>query len=160
MRGTNHRMLIFPAVLALHVPLRLPAHARSPCATASIGGRPSGASSELASEAAALATRLRRAVEDAEDEVRVEVEHSKKFMWRGDGLRADFRRSGMRRRRALVRGASENERALWAAMREAESAGLPHEYLEEALRVANELAVARVELQREFDRELEGPAVG
>ena len=106
----------------------------------------------IADDATARVLKLRVSIEDAEEELRAEVEHSKKFMCRGDGLREDFARSRYRRRRALLLGAAENERALLEAMNEASSRGLPAQYLEEALTVANNLALARAELQKDWEQ--------
>ena len=44
----------------------------------------------------------------------------------------------------------DNEQALWQAVEDAETAGLPQEYLEDAIRVANQLAVVRAELQTAY----------
>ena len=99
-----------------------------------------------------LAQGLRRAIEDAEEEVLVEVQHSKKFMWRGKGLRYDFATASPTRRRALLKGVADNERALLAAMKEAQAVGLPPEYMEDALRVANSLAIERAQLEQDYAR--------
>ena len=72
-------------------------------------------------------------MEAAEEELFVETEHSKKFLFRGDGLRTDFAKAGQSRRRSLVIGASDNEKALWQALEEAEAAGLPQELCAPAL---------------------------
>mmetsp|Transcript_46852 Transcript_46852/g.138296 ORF Transcript_46852/g.138296 Transcript_46852/m.138296 type:complete len:153 (-) Transcript_46852:70-528(-) len=101
----------------------------------------------VAGQAAQLASKLRREIEDAEEELHVEVEHSKKFLLRGRGLREDFATSRRARRKALLRATADNEAALVAAMRDAKTAGLPQEYLEEAVRVANAVAVARAEIE-------------
>ena len=82
-----------------------------------------------------LVLQLKGQLEDAEEEMNVEVEHTKKFLWRGSGLRHDFSTADSARRRRLLRGVWDNERALCAAMREAEAAGLPREYMEDAIRV-------------------------
>lgn len=74
------------------------------------------------------------------------LQHSKKFMWRGDGLRHDFAHARQARRRALIKGVADNERALLTAMESAQAAGLPREYMEDAIRVLNSLAVARAQL--------------
>ena len=111
-----------------------------------------GPQTTVAERAAELANRLRRSVGDAEEELRVEVATSSKFMWRGDGLRRDFAFSRPARQRALMRGALENEKALLTAMEEAQTAGLPREYMEEAVRVLAELAVVRAEIQRHYLR--------
>ena len=106
----------------------------------------------LSEQAASLASTLRARVEEAEEELHVEVTHSKKFMWRGDGLKSDFAKAGRSRRRALMQGAADNERALILAINEAEAAGLPREYTEEAIRVVHELAITRgamAELERD-----------
>lgn len=124
-------------------------------AVVSLGQGASSSDGDVAQRAALLAQQLRREIIEAEDELRVEVEHSKKFMMRGDGLRHDFRSSGWPRRRALMRGAADNEAALLKAMKEAEAAGLPDEFMEDALRTANALAVARAEVEDDFVR-LEG----
>ena len=108
--------------------------------------------STVAEQAAELTARLRRAVEDAEEELRVEVVHSSKFMWRGDGLRRDFASARPARQRALLRAVIENEGALLAAMEEADAAGLPRDYMEDAIRVLGELALVRAELQRDYVR--------
>ena len=50
-------------------------------------------------------TRSVREAKAFEEELRAEVEHSKKFLLRGRGLRHDFAKSRMRRRRALPQGA-------------------------------------------------------
>ena len=89
--------------------------------------------------------------------MRVEALHSSKFLLRGQGLRHDFAHAGSARRRALLRGAAQNERALVAAMEEASAAGVPAKFLDEALRVANALAVAQAELASDYMR-LEGKA--
>ena len=94
-------------------------------------------------------------MEDAEEEMQVEVEHSTKFLTRGDGLRHDFSTADSARRRRLLRGVWENERALLEAMREAEATGLPREYMEKAIRVQLALSVARTELEADYER-LEG----
>ena len=106
----------------------------------------------VAAQVSQLAQDMRRKIEDAEEELHVEVVHSKKFLLRGDGLRMDFARAGARRRRALLQGAVDNEKALLAAMVDAEEAGLPKEYMEEAIRVANSLAVARAEIEADDAR--------
>ena len=106
--------------------------------------------SSLATEASLLADRLRTHIESAEDELRVEVEHCKKFMWRGDGLRHDFAHAQPSRRRALLRGVAANEQALLQAMSEAESAGLPREYMEDAIRCAASLAVVKAEIEHDY----------
>ena len=56
----------------------------------------------ISQRAARQAEVLRQVIIEAEAELRAEVEHSKKFLLRGDGLRYDFHRSGWPRRRALV----------------------------------------------------------
>mmetsp|Transcript_547 Transcript_547/g.1115 ORF Transcript_547/g.1115 Transcript_547/m.1115 type:complete len:168 (-) Transcript_547:84-587(-) len=117
-----------------------------------------GASDEgVAKRAALLAKQMRREIVEAEDELRCEVEHCKKFILRGDGLRCDFRRASWHRRRALIRGAADNEAALLEAMRQAEASGLPEKFMEDALWTANALAVARAEIEDDFQR-LEGGA--
>lgn len=108
----------------------------------------------VADDATARVLQLRVSIEDAEEQLRAEVEHSKKFMCRGEGLREDFARSRYRRRRALLLGAAENERALLEAMNHAQYQGLPAQYLEEALTVANNLALSRAELQQDWDQYL------
>ena len=110
---------------------------------------------DVAKQAASLANSLRRRLEDAEEELNVEVVHSTKFLTRGDGLREDFARSKKARRLRLMRGAADNERALLRAMEDAEAAGLPRRYLENAIRVANALAVARAEIEWDY-RRIEG----
>ena len=102
--------------------------------------------------ATTLTSRLREKIEDAEDELLVEVVHSKKFLFRGDGLREDFAKAGPARRRALLKGCVDNEQALWRALADAEVAGLPQEYLEDGIRVANELAIARAQLAHDYER--------
>ena len=109
----------------------------------------------LTAEATSRARSLRQAMEDAMEELHAETTHCKKFLWRGDGLRTDFANARRARRRALVMGVSENEAALCRALKEAEAVGLDQEDLEESIRVANELAVARTELQQSFLRMLE-----
>ena len=106
----------------------------------------------VSSAATTLTSRLREKIEDAEDELLVEVVHSKKFLFRGDGLREDFAKAGPARRRALLKGCVDNEQALWRALADAEVAGLPHEYLEDGIRVANELAIARAQLAHDYER--------
>ena len=110
---------------------------------------------DVVEQAAVQALKLRRSIEDAEEMLQVEVTHSLKFMWRGKGLRHDFAHSRSARRRALLRGVRDNERALLTAMDEAIAAGLPREYLEDAVRAANSLAVARAEIEQDYVR-LEG----
>jgi hypothetical protein len=114
----------------------------------------------IADRAAQLAADLRQSVEEAEDELRVEVEHSKKFLMRGKGLRHDVTHSHASRRRALIRGAFENEKALWNAMEQAELAGLPREYIEDALRTANALALSRAEIEADHLRLEDGERGG
>ena len=104
-------------------------------------------SDSVAAQATDDARRLRRAIEDAEEELLVEAEHAKKFMWRGSGLRHDFEHAHDARRRALMQGAADNEAALGRALEEAEAAGLPQEYMEDAIRTVNQLAITRAELQ-------------
>ena len=106
----------------------------------------------VSSAATTLTSRLREKIEDAEDELLVEVVHSKKFLFRGDGLREDFAKAGPARRRALLKGCVDNEQALWRALADAEVAGLPQEYLEDGIRVANELAIARAQLAHDYER--------
>ena len=106
----------------------------------------------VSSAATTLTSRLREKIEDAEDELLVEVVHSKKFLFRGDGLRKDFAKAGPARRRALLKGCVDNEQALWRALADAEVAGLPQEYLEDGIRVANELAIARAQLAHDYER--------
>lgn len=107
----------------------------------------------LAAQAAEETRRLRRAIEDAEEELLVEVQHAKKFMWRGSGLRHDFEHSRDARRRALVQGAADNEAALGRALEQAEAAGLPQEYMEDAIRTVNQLAITRAELMEAYKRD-------
>ena len=110
-------------------------------------------------EAANRATRkLRGQIEEAEDDLRVEVEHTKKFMWRGKGLRHDFVSARAPRQLALLRGAAANEKALVGAMEAALAAGLPRQYMEDALRVANSLAVVRAEMERDYIAQRTGSA--
>ena len=107
---------------------------------------------EVAAYAASLASKMRKTLEDAEEELEVEVVHSSKFVMRGDGLREDFARSGRARRRKLMRGAADNEQALLQAMHDAESAGLPRVYMEKAVAVLNMLSLARAEIEADFKR--------
>ena len=65
---------------------------------------------------------MRRDIEAAEDELTVEVQHSTKFLCRGKGLRDDFVHAGRSRQRTLLNGLAENEKALLAAMEEAQVA--------------------------------------
>jgi len=102
-------------------------------------------------EAATRATQeLRGLIEDAEDDLRVEVEHTKKFMWRGKGLWHDFSTARAPRQLALLRGAADNERALMGAMEAALAAGLPRQYMEDAIRTANSLAVVRAKMESDY----------
>ena len=110
----------------------------------------------VAAQAAEETLRLRRAIEDAEEELLVEVQHAKKFMWRGSGLRHDFEHARDARRRALVQGAADNEVALGRALEEAEAAGLPQEYMEDAIRTVNQLAITRAELLEAYKRDAPG----
>ena len=111
---------------------------------------------DIALQAAEETHRLRRAIEDAEEELLVEVQHAKKFMWRGSGLRHDFEHARDARRRALVQGAADNEVALGRALEEAEAAGLPQEYMEDAIRTVNQLAITRAELLEAYKRDAPG----
>ena len=106
----------------------------------------------LANEALRLAKELRVAVADAEEELEVEVVHSKKFLCRGDGMLQDFLNSSRKRRRAIILGAEANEKALLAAMKGALAMGLPREYLKEANEVALALALGRAEIEREYQK--------
>mmetsp|Transcript_24747 Transcript_24747/g.45443 ORF Transcript_24747/g.45443 Transcript_24747/m.45443 type:complete len:192 (+) Transcript_24747:33-608(+) len=101
---------------------------------------------------------LRKVLKSAEEEMVAETEHSKKFMWRGRGLRHDFTNADQARQRALLKGAIDNEQALWSAVEEAEAAGLAQEYLEDAIRVANQLGIIRAELQSAYASSGEGAA--
>ena len=112
--------------------------------------------SSVAAAAAEETRRLRRAIEDAEEELLVEVQHAKKFMWRGSGLRHDFEHARDARRRALVKGAADNEAALGRALEEAEAAGLPQEYMEDAIRTVNQLSITRAELLEAYKRDAPG----
>ena len=75
-------------------------------------------------------------------------------------MRADFETANARRQAALVRGALENEAALWRALEEADKCGVPQEFLEEPNQVAHDLSVARAEIQDKylslFDRKRSG----
>eukprot|EP00316_Scyphosphaera_apsteinii_P008421 CAMPEP_0119307346 /NCGR_PEP_ID=MMETSP1333-20130426/7876_1 /TAXON_ID=418940 /ORGANISM="Scyphosphaera apsteinii, Strain RCC1455" /LENGTH=447 /DNA_ID=CAMNT_0007310877 /DNA_START=95 /DNA_END=1438 /DNA_ORIENTATION=+ len=102
----------------------------------------------LAAAATAGIEKLRAKMDDADDELRVETELGKKFLWRGQGLRADFQQARLGRRRALVNGAREKEAAIWWALEAAEACGLPQVHLEEAIRVANSLAITRAETEQ------------
>ena len=126
-----------------------PSSARTALLVTSMGAQ-DAPESGLAEQAAELALRLRHDIEDAEEELNVEVVHCKKFLCRGEGLRHDFVHSRPARKRALVRGALENEKALLAAMEAADESGLPREYMDEAISVANALAVARAEIEDDY----------
>ena len=104
------------------------------------------------STALARAEEMRQEIEEAEEQLQAETVHAKKFMWRGEGLRLDFEHARRPRRLALIQGARDNEKALCRVLEEAEAAGLPQEYLEESIRVLNELAIQRALLEREFAR--------
>ena len=112
------------------------------------GGQPD----DVAAYAATMASQMRKKIEDAEEDLLCEVVHSSKFVLRGDGLREDFARSGSARRRRLLRATADNEQALLQAMQDAELAGLPRTYMEDAIRVANMLALARAEIESDYLR--------
>ena len=107
---------------------------------------PTMLSDDVSSQVSVLTSRLRKALEAAEDELLCETVHAKKFMFRGDGLRTDFMQADRSRRRALLKGTLDNEAALCTAINDAESAGLPQEYLEDAIRTQAELAICKAEL--------------
>ena len=107
---------------------------------------PTMLSDDVSSQVSVLTSRLRKALEAAEDELLCETTHAKKFMFRGDGLRTDFMQADRSRRRALLKGTLDNEAALCTAIRDAESAGLPQQYLEDAIRTQAELAICKAEL--------------
>ena len=52
----------------------------------------------------------------------------------------------------LLRATADNEQALLQAMQDAELAGLPRTYMEDAIRVANMLALARAEIESDYLR--------
>jgi len=56
----------------------------------------------------------------------------------------------------LVQGAADNEAALGRALEEAEAAGLPQEYMEDAIRTVNQLAITRAELLEAYKRDAPG----
>ena len=66
-------------------------------------------SDDVSSQVSVLTSRLRQALEAAEDELLCETTHAKKFMFRGDGLRTDFMQADRSRRRALLKGTLDNE---------------------------------------------------
>ena len=109
---------------------------------------PTMLSDDVSSQVSVLTSRLRQALEAAEDELLCETAHAKKFLFRGDGLRTDFMQADRSRRRALLKGTLDNEAALCTAIRDAESAGLPQQYLEDAIRTQAELAICKAELWR------------
>ena len=138
MRGTAGAQLVALLAMPYHRSLRL---------SLSLGGE-----TPVSNQALARAEQMRRDIEDAEEQLQAETVHAKKFMWRGEGLRLDFERAKRPRRIALLRGAVDNEKALCRVLEEAEEAGLPQEYLEESIRVLNELAIQRAQIEREHAR--------
>ena len=105
---------------------------------------------DVTAQVSILTSLLRRALEAAEDELLCETVHAKKFMFRGDGLRTDYKQADPPRRRALLKATLDNERALSTALEDAERAGLPQEYLEDGIRCLNELIIVRSELEQQY----------
>lgn len=114
---------------------------------------------ELAQEAALAARALAalRAAErqqlvlqDLEDELLVEIKTAGRFLWRGQGLLDDFRKSSPGRRKNLLRGVMDNYVSVHEALVNAEAAGATTQaVLDEANEIADQLAEAREEMMRE-----------